>query len=84
MSIDIEIRDKIQRAACDAISSSLLVVKHMTFSGYGIPEDEMWNEIISPMLRFGIELKVWGEIGQREDAYLCAAQTALGESTKSL
>jgi hypothetical protein len=44
----------------------------------------MWNEIISPMLRFGIELKVWGEIGQREDAYLCAAQTALGESTKSL
>ena len=64
MSIDIEIRDNIQSAARDAISSSLLAVKHMTFSGYGIPDDEMWNEIISPMLRFGIELKVWGEIGQ--------------------
>lgn len=83
MSIDIEIRDKIQRAARDAISSSLIAVKHMTFSGYGMADDEMWNEIISPMTRLDTGLKVWGEIGQREDAYLCAAQTALGESTKS-
>ena len=66
MSIDVEIRDKTQRAACDAISSSLLAVKHMTFSGYGMADDEMWNEIISPMTRLATGLKVWGEIGQYE------------------
>lgn len=60
-----EIRDKIQRAARDTISSKLIAVKHMTFSGYGMADDEMWNEIISPML-LGTELKVWGEIGQYE------------------
>jgi hypothetical protein len=29
-------------------------------------DDEMWNEIISPMARLATELKVWGEIGQYE------------------
>ncbi len=61
-----EIRDKIQRAARDAISSSLIAVKHMTFSGYGMADDEMWNEIISPMTRLDTGLKVWGEIGRYE------------------
>ena len=61
-----EISYKIQRAACDAITSKLIAVKHMTFSGYGMADDEMWNEIISPMNRLATGLKVWGEIGQYE------------------
>lgn len=61
-----EIRDKIQRAARDTISSKLIAVKHMTFSGYGMADDEMWNEIISPMTRLDTGLKVWGEIGRYE------------------
>lgn len=64
MNIDEEIRDKIQLSARDAINASLLAVKHMTFSGYGLADDEMWNEIISPMTRLDTGLKVWGEIGQ--------------------
>lgn len=66
MNIDVEIRDKIQRAARDTISSKLIAVKHMTFSGYGMADDEMWNEIISPMTRLDTGLKVWGEIGRYE------------------
>jgi len=61
-----EIRCKIQLSARDAVTSKLIAVKHMTFSGYGMADDEMWNEIISPMTRLATELKVWGEIGQYE------------------
>lgn len=70
MNIHEEIRVKTQQSVHSVVTSELLALKHMTFSGYGMADDEMWNEIISPMLRFAIELKVWGEIGQHEFAYL--------------
>ena len=41
-----EIRYKIQLSARDAITSKLIAVKHMTFSGYGMADDEMWNEFV--------------------------------------
>lgn len=66
IDLDEEIKGKIQRAARDAITASLLAVKHMTFSGYGMADDEMWNEIISPVTRLATGLKVWGEIGRYE------------------
>jgi hypothetical protein len=72
MNIDVEVRDKIQRASRDAISSSLIAIKSMAFSGYGVADDEIWNGIISPMMHLGIESKVWSEIYQHEYALVCA------------
>ena len=70
MNIHDEIRAKTQQSVHSVCTSELLALKHMTFSDYDMADDEIWNEIISPMLRFAIELKVWGEIGQYEFSYL--------------